>query len=98
MAKAAKVTIVPVALAGADDVGAIAGSGGEKIVKVHFGQPIAVDGSEDPTALLVRVRKELINLNVNLGGSGAQQGTEETHVAGKGNPTKKNAIDGILKF
>ena len=100
MAIGAKTLIVPMAIAGADDIGALVGSAdkADKIIKIRFGTPLPVDGSEVASELLVRVRKEIIALNKQLEGSGAQPGTEEAHVAQSGNPTKKGLIAGIFKF
>lgn len=98
MAKAAKARIVPLALAGADDTGALAGSGEEHTVRVAFGEPIQCDGTEDIDELIERTRQTIIALNESIGGSGAQLGTETTHAAVKGNPAQKSQCAAWLKF
>lgn len=88
VATAARVPLLPVALAGSDDPSSLDPS--RKLVRLAFGKPIEVKGTESIEGLLTRVRTEIIQLNLALGGKGAKPGTEQQHVAPKGNPTKKN--------
>ena len=99
MAKKAKARIVPVAIAGSDDLDYLAGaeSPPRKLVRVGFGEPIQLSGKEDVDDVLVRVRKEIIRLNLGIGGRGAAPGLEEQHVAPKGNPSKSKGLQAWLK-
>ena len=88
VATAARVPLLPVALAGSDDPSSLDPS--RKLVRLAFGKPIEVKGTESIEGLLTKARTEIIQLNLALGGKGAKPGTEQQHVAPKGNPTKKN--------
>ena len=46
--------------------------------------------------MLSLVRQKIIDLNWASGGKGAKSGTEETHVATGGNPTKKSGVKAWL--
>ena len=100
VARSAAALVVPVAIVLADDDAAEDASESEEggqPVRIAFGSPIQLDGSEDVVELLVRVRREIIELNVAAGGVGALPGTEETHVAERGFTAKKSAADAWLK-
>lgn len=88
VAKAARVPLLPVAIAGSDDISSLDPS--RKLVRLAFGKPIEVRGTESIEELLTRARTEILQLNLALGGKGAKPDTEQQHVAPKGNPTKKN--------
>ena len=60
------------------------------------GVPIRLTGTETVVDVLSLVRQKIIDLNEASGGKGAKGGTEDTHVAQGGNPTKKKGIKAWL--
>ena len=88
----AEARCVCVALCGSHDLDYLAGheTPPRRLIRVAFGEPFKVNGSESVDELLERTRKEIIRLNVSIGGRGAAPGMEDQHVAGKGNPTKRS--------
>mmetsp|Transcript_40281 Transcript_40281/g.117344 ORF Transcript_40281/g.117344 Transcript_40281/m.117344 type:complete len:169 (-) Transcript_40281:196-702(-) len=94
VALAAKALVVPVALAGSDDMRAIDPT--TNTIRVSFGVPMRLSGSEEVVDVLTLMRQKIISLNEASGGKGAKEGTEESHVAKSGNPTKKAGLKAWL--
>ena len=90
VALASKALVVPVALAGSDNLQSL--SPPDNTIRVAFGTPLQVSGSEDVAELLSLVRSKIIDLNESIGGRGAKEGTHDAHVAQSGNPTGKKGI------
>lgn len=85
LAAAAGATVVPVAIAGSDDINALDPQ--RRLIRLKFGEPFTLDPSKrvDIEAVVVRVRREILELNKDIGGRGAATGMEESHVS-KGAP------------
>lgn len=90
MALAARAVIVPVALAGSDDMRQLDPT--RNTIRVAFGCAIEVTGQERIEDLVGEVRSKIVALNEWMGGKGAMAGTESSHVAHRGNPTKKSGL------
>ena len=60
------------------------------------GVPIRLTGSEQVVEVLSLVRQKIIELNEASGGKGAKNGTEDSHVAKGGNPTKRAGLKAWL--
>jgi len=95
MASAAGCRIVPAAIAGSDDLSSL--DPPRKLVRLAFGHPLETTPAESVEELLCRVRSEIIQLNLSIGGKGAVLGTESSHVAPHGRVTKKSTIKSWLQ-
>lgn len=85
LAAAAEATVVPVAIAGSDDINSLDPQ--RRLIRLKFGEPFTLNHSKtaDIEAVIVRVRREILQLNKDIGGRGAATGMEEEHVS-KGGP------------